>query len=682
MTAPGPDRPGPRRPRRLDAALVVLLAVAGHAPALHDTGFTIDDHEIVENDPRLVVRSPADLGTLVTTRYWGDHHAEERLWRPTALLSFALDRTAWGPGPDGFHRTNVALHALTSALVLALLTRAVPGRRAPLLGALVFAVHPVHAEATAGIVGRAEVLALLLSLCGVLLHLRAREAAPAGGLRALLRPLPAAACFFVAWGAKEIALAAPFCLALLEVALARGPPPGSRPRAALRAAWPYLVYLLAIAGYFAARGAVLGDLFPRAGAQSIGALPLQDRVLVAAEVVRDSAAALLAPKGTTCWFPFQPPAWSGPLAATVAMHLLLLGWAFASLRRGDQAGRALAAGVAAFYTSLGPVSNIIPIGVVRADRLLYTPSAWFCLAGAAAAAAALQLVPRGTDRRRTRALAWTLLAAVTLGGCAWRLVPNAAAWVDEGRIRFATYERFGQHPQAKFLWGQFLLDDPRHKREAVRLLTEALEPPPRGLPPTAPLAASARAALGRGLDDLGRSEEALQVLLEGAQLHPGHEATHQALAQVAFGLAMRSAPGPQRDRLLLTAERAAREGTRAAPHGYQLWLQWGTILSAIDGREREAIAALDQAVARRPEPWEALFNRSRLRRWVGERQGALDDLRRVGAILDAAPHLTGRSAQAAEVQRLALKERAEVARSLGLGAEADECLARLRALGG
>ena len=79
-----------------------------------------------------------------------------------------------GPSPWSFHLTNVLLHGLVSLLFMRLVT-SLPGltRSASLVTGLAWAVAPVHTEAVTGVVGRADILASLLSLLTILSH-RAR----------------------------------------------------------------------------------------------------------------------------------------------------------------------------------------------------------------------------------------------------------------------------------------------------------------------------------------------------------------------------------------------------------------------------------------------------------------------------------------------------------------------------
>ena len=60
--------------------------------------------------------------------------------------------------PVGYHATNVALHAVASVLVLALLRRLRSDGVSPSREALVFAVHPALAPAVAWIPGRNDTL--------------------------------------------------------------------------------------------------------------------------------------------------------------------------------------------------------------------------------------------------------------------------------------------------------------------------------------------------------------------------------------------------------------------------------------------------------------------------------------------------------------------------------------------
>ncbi|MCA8921007.1 MAG: hypothetical protein KDD82_04315, partial [Planctomycetes bacterium] len=239
-----------RRHRWLDLVALVALTLVAHAGALLDTEFTYDDVTIVASDARLELRTPADVGRVLLGSYWGEAFAGERLYRPIPRLTYALERTLWGTRPDPAHWVNLLLHLATIALVLDLLRALLRSRWAALLGAALFAAQPLHAEATAGIVGRAEVLGLALTLVALRLHRWARAHGDAPRGFAL-----AAFTFLLAFGSKESALTGPFLLALLE-----GAAVGAFARPSLRRAWPYALYALALGVYFVARLVALGAI--------------------------------------------------------------------------------------------------------------------------------------------------------------------------------------------------------------------------------------------------------------------------------------------------------------------------------------------------------------------------------------------------------------------------------------
>ena len=96
--------------------------------------------------------------------------------RPFLKFSYALNWTVHS-GPFGFHLFNVLVHVVNTILVYRLLRTLAEGQVelqwAPLIGALLFALHPVQTEAVTYISGRSVSLMALFYLCSVLAWLRA-----------------------------------------------------------------------------------------------------------------------------------------------------------------------------------------------------------------------------------------------------------------------------------------------------------------------------------------------------------------------------------------------------------------------------------------------------------------------------------------------------------------------------
>ncbi len=107
--------------------------------------------------------------------FWGTpltHSGSHKSYRPLCVLTFRLNYALDKLNPWGYHLTNVLLHALVTAVFTytagQLLVHKVPTFTAGLL----FASHPIHTEAVAGIVGRADILACLFFLLAFLCYKR------------------------------------------------------------------------------------------------------------------------------------------------------------------------------------------------------------------------------------------------------------------------------------------------------------------------------------------------------------------------------------------------------------------------------------------------------------------------------------------------------------------------------
>src|SRR5258706_7349142 len=109
--------------------------------------------------------------------------AVDGLYRPLAILSFLADRAVFGFGDrsTGYVVENVALHATIACLVYALVWTVARRRWQATVAGLVFAVHPVTTDAVTNVVGRADLLATLGVVAGLVAWARGRDAT--GGRR-------------------------------------------------------------------------------------------------------------------------------------------------------------------------------------------------------------------------------------------------------------------------------------------------------------------------------------------------------------------------------------------------------------------------------------------------------------------------------------------------------------------
>ena len=346
----------------LPATAVGLLAFVLYVPGFGNS-FAYDAEVVVEGDARVhTLQQPV---RLIAASYWGFDEDRLALYRPVVTLSFAIDWAVYGGRPWGFHQTNALAHAMASVLVLLLLTGFV-AMPAAVAGAAVFAAHPVHVEAVANIVGRADIFAAGFLFAAMLAWSRLQ---PRGVALLLTVPL----LFLLALGAKESAVMLPALLILFDGAT------GRLRRACLREwlrdrAVPLLALGLVGLGYLAVRMMVLGTLAPLSinpamEATEGGADRLRTALQIWPEILRLMVfpRVLLADYGPRVLMPTEawtPQALAGPLLLGAAV----LGGVCAFLR-----GRG-GLGLALLWTpvALLPVSNLmVPIGVLLAERTLY-----------------------------------------------------------------------------------------------------------------------------------------------------------------------------------------------------------------------------------------------------------------------------------------------------------------------
>jgi tetratricopeptide (TPR) repeat protein len=210
------------------AALLVGATVAAHSGALGGT-FHYDDVPAVVENP--AIRSWQPLFYL-TSPLAVSRGVDSSGYRPLTVATFAANY-AWGRlDPRGYLLVNFLLHAAVSWMVFVVGRRVLGDNRWAAFAALLFALHPVNAEAVNYVVARSSLLATLGALAAFWAFIRRHEGGGAGWLVAGLLAFAAALL------SKESAAALIPPLLASSLVLggtgARGAHAASRP---FRAAW-------------------------------------------------------------------------------------------------------------------------------------------------------------------------------------------------------------------------------------------------------------------------------------------------------------------------------------------------------------------------------------------------------------------------------------------------------------
>ncbi|XP_070556882.1 protein O-mannosyl-transferase TMTC2-like [Ptychodera flava] len=143
--------------------------------------FAYDDSRAIEKNQDLHADTPWQ--NIFVDDFWGTpltHSGSHKSYRPLCVLTFRWNYLLGELNPYGYHLTNILLHAVVVATFTSLSQFLLKSQLLGIVSGLVFASHPIHTEAVAGIVGRAEIgaaLFFLLSFKSYIKYCQCRDAA-------------------------------------------------------------------------------------------------------------------------------------------------------------------------------------------------------------------------------------------------------------------------------------------------------------------------------------------------------------------------------------------------------------------------------------------------------------------------------------------------------------------------
>jgi hypothetical protein len=392
------------------AIALALLASFAYANALQN-GFVLDDRGIVLEHP--LVRDPSMAWRAFLSPYWPEAIGGGQ-YRPLGILSFALDRAIAGPSAVWYHAVNLLWHAAATVLLWYWARRLLAPIGA-IAAAALFAVHPVHVEAVANVVGRLELMAATFVFAALIAHDRGSRLAPMAYAAALL--------------SKEHAVVF-LALALLAHWREPGAVAAVHARRSLWAAHAgvtvvWLVVMLAVA-----RDA------PSVTSAVFHDLTAWQRWLTVLTIVPEYVRLLVFPLQLSADYEpavIQP---ARQIGAAVLLGVVVLGLVIWLAWRAWRGHRAVSIALLWVPIALAPVANVFfATGVALAERTLYLPSAGACLLGGWA------LQRAGASR----AMFGTALFGLLLASAQWRTWTRTPVWRDSRSFAITLLE---DHPES------------------------------------------------------------------------------------------------------------------------------------------------------------------------------------------------------------------------------------------
>ena len=486
------------RPARLISVFVIIVTTfVAYWPAMRNS-FVWDDTALVLRDP--TIRSWRLAPEAFREFLFLDATASN-FYRPVQRLTYTADYALWGiarqegsksatktGAPDtgdsadlaavqntpqpGWHFTSVLAHAL-AALALLRLLRIWLGEKCgwwPLVGALAWALHPLHTSAVTYVSGRADSLAALFIFSGLALIAKAHAhgAFVAGDRSAARGLIIAALCALLALLSKESGVA--LLVVWLVWVVVRAPRD-------LRG-WMSWAAAAAIScgAYFALR-TTAARTPPPASSETV---PCQARPILVARALAEYAGIFVAPHALH----MERDVSTNPVGDDAAkLHIgrmreaqtlaglciaaALVWWWHRARKFAPDAALALACAAVTWL----PISNVFALNATVAEHWIYVPSAFLIAAIVFTARAFAPVQPRIFAILRAGAALWIVFLAVQT----WQ---QQGYWRDQRTFITETATRAGGGARMKINLGQLAMQDGKPE-EGLALFREALAMQPK-----------------------------------------------------------------------------------------------------------------------------------------------------------------------------------------------------------
>lgn len=411
------------------AALLCDLNGWGHQ-------FVVDDRARILSNPLVTDASrfidifsrPSDPTSEVATG----------LYRPLTVLSYAINSWVTGPHYDGFHLVNRLLHVLITLMVfwcIRLLIAKPP--EVALFSALIFAAHPIQTEVVTYVSGRPDALAMLFFAAAWFYFLRLRTSGRPSGKYLWLSTI----YYFLSLLSKENAVTF-LGVAFLTDWLYENRRDGKSFWSLLKeGGWKAYAGLAAATSLILMiRVAVLKGLAPMQVDFYLNPLAYASifpRTLTGSKILFQNLALFFYPRSLSADYSYnQVPLitpWNSVssllVLAGLGLLVVLLLWSYKRCREAFF-------GLAFFLITYSIVSNlVIPIGTIRADRLLYLPCLGLCVIVGVALTRWQSLAEKTGGRRVFQGCLVLLILILTA-----RTVARNPDWKDE----FTLYSQTAQ----------------------------------------------------------------------------------------------------------------------------------------------------------------------------------------------------------------------------------------------
>ncbi|MEW6558459.1 MAG: tetratricopeptide repeat protein, partial [Elusimicrobiota bacterium] len=285
------------------------------------------------------------------------------LYRPLRSIAYALTHLIWATKTFGYHLNSILFHIACTVLLYLIVKILIKEETVALFAALFFATHPIHTESVTFMTASFDLLGPVFFLLAIYLYLQSID-----NIKQRFFYFASIISFTIAAFSSEMSLTLPFVLILVEWYLSR--------KFSLK---NYIPFFLIAVFYIFVRFVVLGITGRSTGEHYLAYNRLWT-LLTMAKVFVYYVYLLFIPKLYS-----QPDyedyfkmsvSLSDPGVISPLLFLILLLIIAIVIRKNS---RIISFSIFWFFITLLPVSNIIPMKNIMAERHLYIPSIAACI---------------------------------------------------------------------------------------------------------------------------------------------------------------------------------------------------------------------------------------------------------------------------------------------------------------
>ena len=334
--------------------LIAALCAVVYANTFRNN-FAFDDNKFIIKN--LEIRKFSNIPSFFTEDVDG-------LYRPMRTILYSINYTIWGLNPFGYHLNSLIFHILNTILVFLISNQITKKKGISLIASLLFATHPLHTERVTNMTAGFDQLGIFFFLLALYFYINFSLKHTNKFFYYSL------ASFVLALLSSEEAATLPLIILLYDISFNKTNKELFKKNAKIYASFFILLLLYIVLRFF-----ILGI-----GARVENYLQGSAYITFVAmtKVFAEYILILFMPINLTLSRTISL-AKASILEPTVISSILILLAVLAVIIKSYKKSSIVFFSVFWFFITLLPVSNIIPLHTIMAERYLYLPSVGFCI---------------------------------------------------------------------------------------------------------------------------------------------------------------------------------------------------------------------------------------------------------------------------------------------------------------